>query len=542
MIRHLTLKAQGETSATPSLRRGKLQRACACGQHSAGREQCADCRDKQRSLQRHWPNSQGPSTAPQIVHDALRAPGESLDPTTLAMMESRFNYDFSKVRVHADATAADSARAVDALAYTVGRDIVFARGQYDPASGGGQRLLAHELTHVIQQGRMNLPSRMNAKLENGGAAEQEADAIAQRVAGRAEVEPASIEARPAGLYRTPAPPNWGGVTGVRDLSKLRVDPVVDFVASSFTTPVTVMPYAIDSAIKHLSWELYDPSDQMMSGSFTTLPGHPTSTTMPFTLKPSHFSGASILEGKYILRCVGHDRAHKPFVYTDRDFNVLRADMPVGTALPTTYGNLKFTKYGKTDANPPATPRYTVDVELEFLPKATVTCNDITFIQSLESVDNQGRSQHHFSSADKAARQTTLAWSVDQLAGVPSPYYIVGLDPSGKAADIAGYGVKGVGGPTPSKATLSDQPTWTQATTDHFESCAICRSGANRGQLYGCATWGFRTDAAGKVTLMPRAFRQTPSEQFEEARVAWNTWRATKPAAARPDEAPTLRSP
>jgi hypothetical protein len=65
-------------------------------------------------------------------------------------MSERFGYDFSHVRVHADSQAAESARAVHALAYTVGRDVVFGRGHYSPHTDGGQRLLAHELTHVVQ--------------------------------------------------------------------------------------------------------------------------------------------------------------------------------------------------------------------------------------------------------------------------------------------------------------------------------------------------------------------------------------------------------
>jgi len=67
-------------------------------------------------------------------------------------METRFGQDFSHVRVHTDARAADSARAVNARAYTVGRDIVFGRGEYAPESDGGRRVLAHELTHVAQHG------------------------------------------------------------------------------------------------------------------------------------------------------------------------------------------------------------------------------------------------------------------------------------------------------------------------------------------------------------------------------------------------------
>ncbi|MEM9007837.1 MAG: DUF4157 domain-containing protein [Cyanobacteria bacterium P01_F01_bin.86] len=91
------------------------------------------------------------SEAPPIVHEVLRSPGQSLELNTQRFMESRFGHDFSRVRVHADAKAAVSARAINAQAYTVGQDIVFAAGQYHPASSRGKTLLAHELAHTVQQ-------------------------------------------------------------------------------------------------------------------------------------------------------------------------------------------------------------------------------------------------------------------------------------------------------------------------------------------------------------------------------------------------------
>jgi hypothetical protein len=89
--------------------------------------------------------------APPIVHDTLRSPGQPLDSSTRSSMESYFRQDFGNVRVHTDDHAAESALAVDAHAYTVGRDVVFGAGQYNPHSAAGQRMLAHELTHVAQQ-------------------------------------------------------------------------------------------------------------------------------------------------------------------------------------------------------------------------------------------------------------------------------------------------------------------------------------------------------------------------------------------------------
>lgn len=91
------------------------------------------------------------STAPPIVHQVLSERGQPLDAPTREFMESRFNHDFSQVRVHADERAAASARCINALAYTVGRDVVFGAEQFSPYNSEGRRLLAHELAHVVQQ-------------------------------------------------------------------------------------------------------------------------------------------------------------------------------------------------------------------------------------------------------------------------------------------------------------------------------------------------------------------------------------------------------
>lgn len=94
----------------------------------------------------------------------LSGRGQSLPESTRAFMEPRFGADFSGVRVHTDGDAAQSAHAVDALAFTVGRDIVFGAGSYAPESESGRKLLAHELTHVIQQGEGREPDEFSAKL------------------------------------------------------------------------------------------------------------------------------------------------------------------------------------------------------------------------------------------------------------------------------------------------------------------------------------------------------------------------------------------
>jgi hypothetical protein len=121
---------------------------CSCG------GTCNDCQGKSAKRVQAKPlEADGPDAgaAPPIVQEALAGSGAPLDSATRAFMEPRFGHDFSQVRVHTDPLASSSAGAVSARAYTVGADIVFREGQYSPATDDGRRLLAHELTHVVQQ-------------------------------------------------------------------------------------------------------------------------------------------------------------------------------------------------------------------------------------------------------------------------------------------------------------------------------------------------------------------------------------------------------
>lgn len=130
----------------------QLQRACACG----GR--CPMCQTEKHDQEHERSQTKlagssvaGQTALPSIVHEVLSSPGQPLDPVTRAFMEPCFGQDFSQVRVYTDAKAAESAQAVNALAYTVRRSVVFGSGQYAPGTMTGKRLLAHELTHIVQQ-------------------------------------------------------------------------------------------------------------------------------------------------------------------------------------------------------------------------------------------------------------------------------------------------------------------------------------------------------------------------------------------------------
>jgi hypothetical protein len=146
------------TRATPGLNwsladisiNPRLQRQCDCN----GSGECAQCTEdkpKGKMVQRSADGAGVGGVAPSIVQEVLNSFGTPLDTATRNFFEPRFGADFSRVRIHTDARAAASARAVNATAYTVGESIVFNRNKYSRDSSGGRRLLAHELAHVVQQ-------------------------------------------------------------------------------------------------------------------------------------------------------------------------------------------------------------------------------------------------------------------------------------------------------------------------------------------------------------------------------------------------------
>jgi len=183
---------QQKPTATPTAG-GLLQRKCACGNHTMAGGECAECSKKKRlglqtklkvnepgdiyeqeadriadqvltspahsaasgaplRIQRFSGQSDGQmDTAPVSVDQALANPGRPLEPAVRQDMEQRFGHDFSRVRVHSGAAAEQSAREVNAHAYTVGQDMVFSAGRFAPGTHEGRRLLVHELTNVVQQ-------------------------------------------------------------------------------------------------------------------------------------------------------------------------------------------------------------------------------------------------------------------------------------------------------------------------------------------------------------------------------------------------------
>jgi Domain of unknown function (DUF4157) len=126
-----------------------IHRKCPC---QGSNVECVECgKEHDKKLRPKAATTTTSIEAPPIVGHVLSSPGRPLDPMTRRFFEPRFSFDFSNVRVHTGEKAEESADAVNAVAYTVGQNLVFGSGRYLPSTKEGRRLIAHELTHVIQQ-------------------------------------------------------------------------------------------------------------------------------------------------------------------------------------------------------------------------------------------------------------------------------------------------------------------------------------------------------------------------------------------------------
>jgi Domain of unknown function (DUF4157) len=199
MNRQAASQTHQEGTAPALLAAGILQRKCDCGLHTIAGGECSSCSaEREGKLQRSALNRNATnghdSAVPPIVHEVLSSPGQPLDANTRAFFEPRFGHDFSRVRVHSDARAAESARLLNASAYTVGSDLVLARGEYKPQSPEGKRLLAHELAHVVQQRNQPSPGiQQHLRVgDESDPAERDADAMADR---NLAVDPSGAESK-----------------------------------------------------------------------------------------------------------------------------------------------------------------------------------------------------------------------------------------------------------------------------------------------------------------------------------------------------------
>ncbi|HKO02523.1 MAG TPA: DUF4157 domain-containing protein, partial [Thermoanaerobaculia bacterium] len=234
--RGIAASAPARVAATP-VRAPMLARKCSCSGSDASCSKCAEEEMRGAVLHRKAMGGMTPGRIPDIVGRVLSSPGRPLDRDTRAEMESRFGHDFSAVRIHSGADAAASAHAVGAHAYTVGSDIVVG-SNHDLHSPRGMRLLAHELTHTIQQrgvARVAVDSLPIAAADH--SSEREADAVADAVMSGDEVRaPAVARHGLAMLSRLTETETIPETPGAKDALKLNaIAPADDFKSPDDTS-------------------------------------------------------------------------------------------------------------------------------------------------------------------------------------------------------------------------------------------------------------------------------------------------------------------
>ncbi|HSD46691.1 MAG TPA: DUF4157 domain-containing protein, partial [Pyrinomonadaceae bacterium] len=189
-----------------------LQRRCECGNHTIGGAECEQCASQKSPFHSSNRYQWAPSNS-EAGWSVPHSDGQPIDPPLRHFMEARFKHDFSRVRLHTDAKANASAKAIGALAYTYGEDIFFDASGFRPKTPHGLTLIAHELSHVVQQSRHPLPLNEGLRVEpETSAAEVEADrtALAAVTPGPMTEQPT---ARSHGLNRGAGWAVLGGVIG-----------------------------------------------------------------------------------------------------------------------------------------------------------------------------------------------------------------------------------------------------------------------------------------------------------------------------------------
>jgi Domain of unknown function (DUF4157) len=197
----------------PSLGGGtSVQRKCSCGGAGGSGGECEQCKQENegKMLQRKAAGATQSGVAPPVVQEVLNSPGRPLDRATRDFFEPRFGHDLSRVRIHTDALAAQSARSVNAAAYSVGGDMVFAERMFAPSSTEGRRLIAHELTHVLQQGTGHWRTGLSDRQHQHQVAESRPDQRAG-AAGLPRQAVISQQLGYIGLQRQPQGQGGGGL-------------------------------------------------------------------------------------------------------------------------------------------------------------------------------------------------------------------------------------------------------------------------------------------------------------------------------------------
>jgi hypothetical protein len=261
------------------------QRSCAecAAEDPTIQRKCAGCEEEAGTLQRQAAAAEaGGRTAPAIVDSVVGSPGQPLEPATRDFMSTRFGADFGNVRIHADARAAQSAAAIHARAYTVGRDIVFGAGEYDPGGHSGRRLLAHELAHVRQQ------AGGDARVQRTPASKVScANNLPLRIPGQADVaDPVAV------------------ITAAEDRANEMFDAVIDSLDFARQRIIAGAPAAWPTVSDALATGLQlmglDPADR----AIWTAPAGTGTRSVPLLLRRLRLIRGTIGAGSFFFFCNG----------------------------------------------------------------------------------------------------------------------------------------------------------------------------------------------------------------------------------------------
>ena len=310
-----------------------------------------------------------------------------------------------------------------------------------------------------------------------------------------------------------------------DDTRFRIEALPDFLASEVADRKVGITVS-DPAIRSIEWSLTRPDGGVVPPKVSTKAGDPDATTRAFPLRKKDLT----MTGSYMLSCAGYNSAGALRLVAFRDFRVVASDNPLFTS---TEGQFAYFEYEVKDGG--------VRVQLAFVPNPGVTCPEIGWMQAVQAVEASGESIYrHTQNVEDDSRKTPLQWTIDRQDAAPSPFYGLTKDKAGAVVPDPRQTKLGGAGKADPGALLKDFPTIQSSMVAKFESCAVCRSGADAGRVFGCAMWGFTVQANNTTTLHPRTFATKPSTKFTAAATKWNEWNEGLPKKR--EDAPRLRTP
>jgi hypothetical protein len=227
-----------------------------------------------------WDNSSAPAV-PSILNDVLRSPGQSLDAQTRAFMEPRLGNDFSQVRIHSESSAGHATHSLGALAFTIGHDIAFQPGLYNPQGLQGKKLLAHELAHVVQQAALSwVPNKLSLHVAPANSEfEREAESASTAIAtNQSYTFQPRLRTGQAYVQRIPVPASTGmTATPVANLSFEEFRRIMlvrygvrEIRVGTFDEQVNRLPRggSPSTGLSRNTWQSFDPSTS--PGIFTSI--------------------------------------------------------------------------------------------------------------------------------------------------------------------------------------------------------------------------------------------------------------------------------